>query len=109
VASSRLHHRRLADERAAWQGLAEEGHGHRHRHEEALATEAEYGGPHDVVEARGDDSALHEASGIRGLGTGTDLSVSEVASAFGYASEPAFARTFKRASGKATGRFRRGA
>jgi AraC-like DNA-binding protein len=39
--------------------------------------------------------------------TGTDLSVAEVAAAVGYASEPAFARTFKRATGFAPGRFRR--
>jgi transcriptional regulator GlxA family with amidase domain len=38
---------------------------------------------------------------------GTDLSVAEVAAATGYASEPAFARTFKRAAGVPPGRFRR--
>jgi AraC-like DNA-binding protein len=37
----------------------------------------------------------------------TDLSVAEVALATGYASEPAFARTFKRATGQSPGRFRR--
>ena len=37
----------------------------------------------------------------------TDLSVGEVAAATGYASEPAFARTFKRATGLSPGRFRR--
>jgi AraC-like DNA-binding protein len=37
----------------------------------------------------------------------TDLSVAEVALATGYASEPAFARTFKRATGITPGRYRR--
>jgi AraC-like DNA-binding protein len=39
----------------------------------------------------------------------TDLSVAEVALATGYESEPAFARTFKRATGLSPGRFRRAA
>lgn len=50
------------------------------------------------------DWRMHRASKLLG---GTDLSVAEVAAATGYASEPAFSRTFKRATGVSPGRFRR--